>query len=63
MIKPTCHISQRLLIHTREAVEFFLEKIMTQLTCCFIPYPSGLQRVPQLFRCLETDKLMVNIFA
>ncbi|KAJ0577569.1 hypothetical protein HanIR_Chr05g0237481 [Helianthus annuus] len=63
MIKPACHISQRLLIHTRETVGFFLEKIMTQLTCCFIPYLSGLQRVPQLLRCLEADKLVVDIFA
>ncbi|KAJ0859473.1 hypothetical protein HanRHA438_Chr13g0613041 [Helianthus annuus] len=63
VIKPACHVSQRLLMHARETVKFFLEKIMTQLACCFIPYSSGFQPVPQLLRCLETDKLVVDIFA
>ncbi|KAJ0879716.1 hypothetical protein HanRHA438_Chr10g0454731 [Helianthus annuus] len=63
MIEPTCHVSQGLLIHACETVEFFLEQIMTQLTCCFIPYSSGFQTVPQLLRSLEADKLMIDVFA
>ncbi|KAJ0945425.1 hypothetical protein HanPSC8_Chr03g0128011 [Helianthus annuus] len=61
MIKPACHISQGLLIHTSETIKFFLEKIMTHLTCCCISYSSVFQSVPQLLCCLEADKLVVDI--
>ncbi|KAJ0836770.1 hypothetical protein HanRHA438_Chr16g0770751 [Helianthus annuus] len=63
MIKSACHISQGLLIHTSETFEFFLEKIMTHLTCCCISHSSVFQSIPQLLCCLEADKLMVNILA